>query len=81
MPERDANGRFVSAKVFAKGFKGFSPGLICRGKQYKENSVFEEKEVELCKHGIHFCENLFDVLDFYPLLNERCEPNEFATVE
>lgn len=26
-----------------KGYKGFEPGLICRGKQYAENTVFEEE--------------------------------------
>lgn len=25
------------------GFKGFNKGLVCRGKQYTENTVFEEK--------------------------------------
>ena len=28
-----------------KGFKGFKKGLICRGKQYAENTVFEEKKL------------------------------------
>lgn len=25
-----------------KGFKGFNKGLICRGKQYAENTVYME---------------------------------------
>lgn len=25
-----------------KGFKGFKPGLVCKNKQYAENTVFEE---------------------------------------
>lgn len=28
-----------------KGYKGFSPGMVCRGKQYAENTEFE-KEAE-----------------------------------
>ena len=28
-----------------KGYKGFEKGLICRGKQYTENTVFEEEKV------------------------------------
>lgn len=24
------------------GYKAFNPGMICRGKQYEENAVFEE---------------------------------------
>ena len=48
-----------------KGYKGFAPGLVCRGKQYAENTVFEERDAEICKSGMHFCENPFDVLDYY----------------
>ena len=28
------------------GFKAFEKGLICRGKQYAENTVFEEENAE-----------------------------------
>ena len=64
-----------------KGFKGFEKGLICRGKRYAENTVFDEPKATICKSGIHFCENPLDVLDYYPLLNNDAEPNEFAEVE
>ena len=64
-----------------KGFKGFGKGLICRGKQYAENAVFEEPKATICKRGLHFCENPLDVLDYYPLLNDDVELNEFAEVE
>ena len=30
---------------------------------------------------MHFCENPFDVLVYYPFLNDKGEPNEFAEVE
>ena len=63
------------------GFKAFDKGLICRGKQYAENTVFEEKEAEICKSGMHFCKNPLDVLDYYPLVNEKGEMSEFAEVE
>jgi len=64
-----------------KGFKGFDKGLVCRGKQYKENTVFEEEAAEICKSGMHFCENPFDVLDYYDLVNTDGSFNEFAEVE
>ena len=64
-----------------KGYKGFSKGLICRDKQYAENTVFEEEKAVICRSGMHFCENPFDVLDYYPLLDGDCKPNEFAEVE
>ena len=64
-----------------KGYKGFEKGLVCRGKQYAENTVFEEDNAEICKSGMHFCENPFDVLQYYPFVNGKGELNEFAEVE
>ena len=64
-----------------KGYKGFNPGLVCKDKQYQENTVFEEPEAEICKKGMHFCENPFDVLDYYDLVGADGTPNEFAKVE
>ncbi|MCU6720742.1 hypothetical protein OCV67_12525 [Porcipelethomonas ammoniilytica] len=64
-----------------KGYKGFEPGLICRGKQYAENTVFEEEEAKICSCGMHFCENPFDVLDYYGFTNDNGDFNEFAEVE
>ena len=64
-----------------KGYKGFEQGMICRGKQYEEDTVFREARAEPCKSGMHFCENPFDVLDYYPIINENGEFNEFAEVE
>ena len=64
-----------------KGYKGFSSGLVCRGKQYAENTVFDEKEAVICRSGMHFCENPFDVLDYYDLVNSEGSFNDFAEVE
>lgn len=64
-----------------KGYKGFHKGMICRGKQYTENTVFEESEANICKNGMHFCENPFDVLDYYDFMDYNGEFNEFAEVE
>ena len=64
-----------------KGYKGFNPGLICKDKQYQENTVFEEPEAKICEKGMHFCENPFDVLDYYALIRSDGTPNEFAEVE
>ena len=64
-----------------KGYKGFNKGLVCRGKQYKENMVFEEDEAVICKKGMHFCSNPFDVLNHYSLVNSKGEFNDFAEVE
>lgn len=64
-----------------KGYKGFRKGLICKGKQYAENTVFEEEEAVICKNWMHFCKNPFDVIDYYGFVDENGHMNEFAEVE
>ena len=72
-----------------KGYKAFGKGLICNpdgvAKQYKEHTTFEEDgDVNLgpCRNGVmHFCEDPFDVLRAYPLVNSDGEMTEFAEVE
>ena len=64
-----------------KGFKAFGKGMICKGKQYAENTVFEEKEAIICESGMHFCENPLDVLDYYPLVDSNGNVVEVAEVE
>ena len=64
-----------------KGYKGFEKGLICRGKQYAENTVFEEAEAKICRSGMHFCERPIDVLAFYPPCDDNGNLNDFAEVE
>ena len=64
-----------------KGFKAFGKGLVCRGKQYKENTVFEEGKAVICMSGMHFCENPLDVLDYYPLVDDNGNIVEVAQVE
>lgn len=63
------------------GYKAFNPGMICRGKQYEENAVFEEPEAKICNTGMHYCKNPFDVLEHYGFVNYNAEINEFAEVE
>ena len=64
-----------------KGYKGYGKGLICRGKQYAVGEVFEEKSAEICKSGMHFCENPLDILDYYPLIDANGNITEFTEVE
>ena len=65
-----------------KGFKAFEPGLVCKGKQYAENTDFEEAGGDICGKGMmHYCVNPFDCLDYYPLIGANGEPSDFAAVE
>ena len=64
-----------------KGYKAFEKGLVCRGKQYAENTVFEEEKAVICSSGMHFYENPLDTLDDYPLIDDNGNMTEFAEVE
>ena len=65
-----------------KGYKGFNKDMTCRGKQYKENTTYEENGTDICSAGVmHFCKNPWDVLNYYPIVNDNCEISEFADVE
>ena len=64
-----------------KGYKGFEKGLVCKGKQYAENTVFEEDKAEICKSGMHFCKRPIDVLKLYPPCDENGNLNDFCEVE
>lgn len=64
-----------------KGYKGFNKGLVCRDKQYAENTVFNEVDAALCKSGMHFCENPLNVLKYYPLIDDDGNITEFTEVE
>ena len=64
------------------GYKAFEPGMICKGKQYQENADYEEEGGEICGKGMmHYCVNPFDVLNFYPLVNDSGKVSDFAAVE
>ena len=65
-----------------KGYKAFNKGMICRGKQYEENTTYEESGNKICEAGVmHFCENPFDVLNYYQLVDENGDISDFADVE
>ena len=65
-----------------KGYKAFNKGMICKGKQYKENTTYEENGNKICEAGVmHFCEEPFDVLNYYSLVDENGDISDFADVE
>ena len=66
----------------AKGYKAFKPGMICRDKQYAENTDYEEVSGKICEKGMmHYCVNPFDVLNFYDLVDESGKFSDFAKVK
>ena len=66
----------------AKGYKAFKPGMICKNKQYAENTDYEEVGGKICEKGMmHYCVNPFDVLNFYDLVDESGKFSDFAEVK
>ena len=60
-----------------KGYKGMDANMRCRGMQYEVGKSYHvDGNVEVCSNGLHFCERLTDVFDFY----ER-DGNRFFEVE
>ena len=65
-----------------KGYKGFNKDFTCLEKQYEENTDYEENGDGICKQGVmHFCKNPWDVLNYYPLVDDNGNFSEFAEVE
>ena len=50
-----------------KGYKAFDKNLKCRDMQFRVGESFSVSgEIIPCKNGIHFCEKLKDVYEYYP---------------
>ena len=65
-----------------KGFKGFEKDFSFRGKQYEENTTYEEYGEGCCHKGVmHFCEDPWEVLNHYDLVDGNGNFSEFAEVE
>lgn len=64
-----------------KYYKAYNHDMTCKGFKFEEGKTYEEDEAIICQKGFHFCENPLDVLDYYPLINDECEPNCFSEVE
>lgn len=64
-----------------KGYKAFKNGLVCKGKQYAENTVFEEPEAIVCEKGMHYCHEPLAVLGYYDLVDSNGDLPEFAEVD
>ena len=48
------------------GYKVFNPDWTCNRKQYTCPGKFEEEgELEICGHGMHFCQTAADCFNYY----------------
>ena len=61
-----------------KGYKGTDKNMRCRGMQFEIGKSYHvDGDIAVCSRGLHFCENLIDVFDFYD--NE--DGNRFFEIE
>ena len=63
-----------------KGYKGFNPDLTCRNFQYEVGKEYDTDKAVSCETGFHFCENPFDVFNYYAPYDEK-GLNRFCKVE
>ena len=61
-----------------RGYKGMTKDMTCRGMKFEVGKSYHvDGKIELCNNGLHFCQNLRDVFDFY----ERKDGNRYFEVE
>lgn len=56
--------------IWVNGYKATEKDMSCRGYQYEMNKCFDisdDKAVEICEHGFHFCLNIRDVQKYYKI--------------
>lgn len=65
-----------------KGFKAMDKDLTCRGYKFKVGKTFETGKIVMCSEGFHFCENPFDVYNYYPKSSDTvvCEVEAIGEV-
>ena len=61
-----------------KGYKGMNADMTCRGMPFEAGRRYHvDGKIEVCERGLHFCENLKDVFDYY----KKDDNNRFFEVE
>ena len=64
-----------------QSYKAFDKDMKCRGYQYEIGGEYEAESAIACRSGFHACGNPFDVLNYYPLVDEDGHMTRFASVE
>jgi hypothetical protein len=49
-----------------KGFKAMSADMACKGFKFEVGKTYETDALAMYSKGFHFCENFFDVYNYYP---------------
>lgn len=60
-----------------KGYKGMGDNMQCRGMQFEVGKSYHvDGQIKPCSNGLHFCEKLKDVFDYY-----KRDGNRFFEIE
>ena len=63
-------------------YKGFDKDLKCRCFQYEVGKGYiHNGDIKVCEQGFHACENPFDVLEYYPIVDDKGILNRFCEVK
>ena len=66
------DGRRCGKEGDMKGYKGMNADMTCRGMPYEVGKNYHvDGYIKPCERGLHFCEKLIDVFDFYERENHR----------
>ena len=71
----------MEEKEIIRGYKGFDKKLKCRDFQYEIGKEYFTDKAVACETGFHFCENPFDVLNYYSPCDDTGTLNRFCEVE
>ena len=80
----DMPGNIVIPEDFnvVYAFKAFDKEMKCYGGyQYEIGKEYETNQAKACHFGFHACRNPWDVMKFYPLVDENGDMSRYATVE
>ena len=68
----------MKGSYMIKGYKALDSNFKCRGFKFEEGQTYEVSGgLEICKNGFHFCEQLFDVYNYY----EKSKDTQIAEIE
>ena len=71
----------MEEKEIIRGYKGFDKKLKCRDFHYEIGKEYFTDKAVACETGFHFCENPFDVLNYYSPCDDTGTLNRFCEVE
>ena len=66
-----------------KGYKAMNKDMTCLKFKFKVGKTYETESLQICKTGFHFCENVFDVYNYYDKSSDTivCEVEALGEIQ